>query len=181
MNKLIIFPTDTVYGIGCGIFDKENINKIYEIKHRPKSKPLACLCADLQQIDQIAYVSESEKKVINQFMPGALTIILQAKEEVIEVTGFDTIGVRIPNSEIARAILIENGPMLTTSVNESEKIPLNDYEEIKAKYGCFVDVVYPSTEKSSNQASTVVSLIEGKVKIIREGEITLEQINKVLI
>ena len=108
MGKLIIFPTDTVYGIGCEIFDKENINKIYELKHRPRSKPLACLCADLKQIKQIAYINSFEKKVIEKFMPGALTIILKAKKKVAETTGFETIGVRIPNSKIAQRILIKN-------------------------------------------------------------------------
>lgn len=180
MGKLIIFPTDTVYGIGCEIFDKENINKIYELKHRPRNKPLACLCADLKQIKQIAYINSLEKKVIEKFMPGALTIILKAKKKVAETTGFETIGVRIPNSKIAQRILIKNGPMLTTSVNESEEIPLNDFEEIKMKYGEFVDEIYPTDEKSSNQASTVFSFLEGVPKILREGEITLEQISKVL-
>ena len=113
-------------------------------------------------------------------MPGALTIILKAKKKVAETTGFETIGVRIPNSKIAQRILIKNGPMLTTSVNESEKIPLNDYDEIKLKYGEVVDEIFATDEKSSNQASTVVSFLEGFPKILREGEITLEQISKVL-
>lgn len=179
-KRLIIFPTDTVYGIGCGIFDKVSISKIYKIKHRPKDKPLACLCADLGQIEDIAFVEERERKLIENFLPGPLTIILKAKENVQKVTGFETVGVRIPNSKIALSILREMGPMLTTSVNESEQTPLNDYEEIKAKYGELVDKVYSSKEKSSNLSSTVVTFQSGDLKILRAGEITKDQLEKVL-
>lgn len=180
MNKLLIFPTDTVYGIGCGIFDKKNIDKIYEIKHRPRSKPLACLCANLKQIQSIAYIGEKEQKIIEKLMPGALTIILKAKEEVKNVTGFDTIGVRIPNSKTAQKILLENGPMLTTSVNESEKVPLNNYEEIYERYNNVVDKIYPSNEPSSSISSTVVSLLKGDVQILREGQIKLDDIKNII-
>lgn len=179
--KILIFPTDTVYGIGCSVFDKEGMEKIYEIKHRPKDKPLACLCANMKQIDEIAYLNDKARKIINVFMPGALTLILKAKENVKEITGFDTIGVRIPNSKIALKILIENGAMLTTSVNESGKMSLNDYNQIVDEYGKLVDKVYkPNGEKSSNKASTVLSIINGEIKILREGEITLEEIKNVL-
>lgn len=179
--KILIFPTDTVYGIGCSIFDREGIEKIYEIKHRPKDKPLACLCANMEQIDKIAYLNDIVRKIIDVFMPGALTLILKAKENVKEITGFDTIGVRIPNSKIALKILIENGAMLTTSVNESGKMSLNDYNQIVDEYGKLVDKVYkPNGEKSSNKASTVLSIINGEIKILREGEITLEEIKNVL-
>ena len=73
---VIIFPTDTVYGIGTKIFDVEGIEKIYKIKNRPKDKPLACLCASLEQIKDIAEVTEDAEKLIKEFLPGALTIIL---------------------------------------------------------------------------------------------------------
>lgn len=182
MNKeaLIIFPTDTVYGIGCGIYDSKNIARIYEIKHRPKNKPLACLCADLKQIESIAFVGEVERKLIEKFLPGPLTIILKAKQPVQKVTGFETVGVRIPNSKTALSILREMGPMLTTSVNESEQTPLNDYHEIQAKYGKLVDRVYDSNEKSSNLSSTVITFQNGDIKILREGEITKQQIEEVI-
>lgn len=179
-NKLIIFPTDTVYGIGCRIFDKESIEKIYALKKRPKSKPLACLCANLEQIKEIAIVGESEEKLIKNFLPGALTIILKAKTDVVKATGFDTIGVRIPNSKVALSILSEYGPMLTTSVNESEQIPLNTYEEIMKKFGKDVDKVFKSSEKSSNMSSTVVKIENDKPVILREGEIEKRDIEAVL-
>ena len=79
---VIIFPTDTVYGIGTKIFDIDGINKIYEIKKRPNDKPLACLCASLEQIKEIAVVTKEAEALIKKFLPGALTIILESKPDV---------------------------------------------------------------------------------------------------
>ena len=179
MSKVIIFPTDTVYGIGTPIFDVEGIDRIYDIKKRPRTKPLACLCASLEQIDQIAFVDEKAKKLINTFLPGPLTLILNAKDEVKIKIGYKTIGVRIPNNQIALDILKENGPMLTTSVNESGNVPLNEYDDIYRAYNDLVDKIYDTNTTSSNISSTVV-LIDDEVKILREGQIKKEDIEKVI-
>lgn len=180
MERLIIFPTDTVYGIGCNILDKESVEKIYTIKHRPRSKPLACLCYDIGQIKSLAYVDEREAKIIDAFMPGPLTLVLKCKSDIYSSTRFDTIGVRIPASTVAKNVLKEHGAMFTTSINESGEPPINDYDEIVKRYGDIADKIYKGNEPSSNVASTVVSLIGGGIKIIRQGEISLEAIKKVL-
>lgn len=180
MSKVIIFPTDTVYGIGTPIFDCEGIEKIYKIKHRPLDKPLACLCANLDQIEKIAYVTDDAKKLINKFLPGALTLILKSKEEVISKIGYKTIGVRIPNSKIALDILMENGPMLTTSVNESGEVPENEYDDIVRDFGKYVDKVYETNHKSSSIPSTVILINDDSFKILREGEIKEEDIKSLL-
>ncbi|MCR5349885.1 MAG: threonylcarbamoyl-AMP synthase [Acholeplasmatales bacterium] len=176
MSKVIIFPTDTVYGIGTPIFDLEGIEKIYEIKKRPKNKPLACLCSSIEQIKSIAKVSVWEQKIIDELFPGALTIILNSCDEVKDKIGYDTIAVRIPNYDLARSILDNYGPMLTTSVNDSGSVPLNEYNEIKEKYEDLVSYVYPTSISSSNVPSTIIKLDNKEVKIIREGEIKLKDI-----
>ena len=180
MSKIIIFPTDTVYGIGCQIFDIDSIEKIYKIKKRSREKPLACLCASLDQIKNIAYVNEKASKLIKEFMPGGLTLILKSKEEVLNKIGYKTIGVRIPNCKIALEILTKEGPMLTTSVNESGSVALNDYDTIKKEYGKDVDEIYPPLETSLNVASTVIDLTTEELKVLREGPITLEELKKVI-
>ncbi len=179
MSKLIIFPTDTVYGIGCPIFDIQNIHKIYDIKHRSLEKPLACLCYDLAQIEEIAEVNEKVKRLITTFMPGALTLILKAKPMVTAKIGYKTIGVRIPDSKLALELLKENGPMLTSSVNESGEAPLSSYEEIVEAYGSFVDHIYPATEDFSNISSTVIDCTEDSLRLLREGTISLDKINEI--
>ncbi len=173
---VIIFPTDTVYGIGTKIFDIDGIEKIYEIKKRSKDKPLACLCANIKQIDDIAILDDNARLLINKFLPGALTIVLKAKDEVINKIGYKTIGVRIPNSKIALNILNENGPMLTTSVNDSGSMPINEYEIIKEKYNNLVDKIYEKKEDSSNISSTVISIIDNEIKFLRIGGISKEEI-----
>jgi L-threonylcarbamoyladenylate synthase len=177
---VIIFPTDTVYGIGTKIFDIDGINKIYEIKKRPKDKPLACLCASLEQIKNIAVVTKEAEALINEFLPGALTVILESKPEVYNKIGYKTIGVRIPNCKIALDILKENGPMLTTSVNESGFKPINEYELIVKEYDNLVDKIYEANEPSSDLSSTVVLLTNNEVKVLREGQISLKMINECL-
>lgn len=176
MGRVIIFPTDTVYGIGSQIFDLEGINKIYAIKKRDKSKPLACLCASLEQIKSIAEVSNLAEDLINKFLPGPLTIILESTKIVKDKIGYSTIGVRIPNNSIALDILNENGPMLTTSVNESGNVPLNEYDEIYKEYNHLVDKIYETNTISSNISSTVISVINNEIKILREGQITITEI-----
>ena len=180
MSKVIICPTDTVYGIGCDNFDLEGIERIYKIKNRSKDKPLACLCYDLKQIEDIAYLSDNARKLISTFLPGPLTIILKSKPIVEQNIGYKTIGVRIPNNKIALDILKEHGPMLTTSVNESGSVPLNEYDDIKKNYNHLVDYIYNTNTTSSNISSTVVDLTTDRLRIIRIGEIPLSSIELII-
>ena len=179
-GRVIIFPTDTVYGIGTKIRDIDGIERIYAIKHRPKEKPLACLCASLEQIKEIAEVDSVSEKLINKFLPGGFTLILKSKDEIHNLIGYPTIGVRIPNHELALKILEENGPMLTTSVNESGAVPLNEYDEIVKEYDGLVDKIYDTTTESMNKPSTVVLVTNGEVKILREGPVSKEEIEEFL-
>lgn len=172
-GKTIIFPTDTVYGLGTKMGDKEGINKIIDIKKRDPFKKIAVLCANLEQIEEICYVDEKAKKIIKEFLPGPLTIILKGKE-------YETIGVRIPNNEIALKILLDNGPMATTSVNLSGEEPINEPQIIKEKFGDLVDAMYLDDNISfSGVSSTVLDLTNG-LEIIREGQVKLDDIMKCL-
>ena len=182
LNKgsVIIFPTDTVYGIGAKINDSLALNKIYELKNRPKEKRLAVLCGSLEHIETIAYLSLSAKKLIDRYMPGALTVILKTKEEYQNEFIFETVGVRIPNHPLALEILKENGPMATSSVNISGEIPLNDYNEICALYSEKVDFIYSNSLKPSLVSSTIVDLTTDSCHLIREGDIKFDEIIKFL-
>ena len=124
-----------------------------------------------EQLAKTNLEDDSRFKLINKYLPGGLTLILKAKQEVKETIGYETIGVRIPDCDIALGILKEFGPMLTTSVNDSGEAPINEYEEIKEKYSNLVDNIYPPYNKSSNVSSTVIKLIDGKLELLREGNI----------
>lgn len=176
MSKILIFPTDTVYGIGASVFDEKGMKKIYEIKHRPLDKPLAVLCADINQIEDICYLNDFARLLINKYLPGALTIIVPAKDNIKKSMGLEMVGVRIPNSKLAIQILKENGPMATTSVNDSGEKPINEYQEIVNKYSNLVDKIYDTNETSSNVSSTVIMIKDNDIKLIREGEISFKEI-----
>ena len=175
-GRVIIFPTDTVYGIGTKIFDLDGIERIYKIKNRPKDKPLACLCANLEQIKSIAKVDSLAEALINNFLPGGFKLILDSTDELFNKIGYKTIGVRIPDNNIALDILKENGPMLTTSVNESGNVPLNEYDIIYKEYNDLVDKIYNTNTDSLNKPSTVVLVKDKEVKVLREGPISKQEI-----
>ncbi|MGL4949858.1 MAG: L-threonylcarbamoyladenylate synthase, partial [Anaeroplasmataceae bacterium] len=167
MNKIIIFPTDTVYGIGCSVYDRQSIQKIYEIKNRDLNKPLAVLCSSLEQINSIAIVDELSNKLISKFLPGPLSVILKANQRIKEVMNLEYIAVRIPNHKQAINLLNEFGPLATTSVNESGTQPLNEYELIVKDYLDKVDHIYKDELLiSSNLASTVVKIENSNITLI---------------
>ena len=180
MSKLIIFPTDTVYGIGARIKDTVALEKIYEIKKRPKDKRLAVLCASISDIETIAVLNDDAKKLVENFMPGALTIILRTKLEYRNEYIAETIAVRIPNHELALRLLNLNGPMATSSVNISGSKPMNDYIEIFENFADEVLYVYPNAIESSKVSSTIVDLSKDDCTLIREGSIKFSEITNFL-
>ena len=177
---VVSFPTDTVYGIGGKIDDLEALEKIYIIKKRPNDKRLAVLCGSLEEIERIAYVNDNALKLIDKFMPGALTIILKSKEEIRNDYIHETIAVRIPNHELALRILNENGAMATSSVNISGSKPLNDYIEIVEKFNNEVLCIYPNVEIPSKVSSTIIDLSGDECTLIRDGSIKFSEILKAI-
>lgn len=178
-NGIIAFPTDTVYGLACVYDSEEAINKIKQAKGRDEKKPLPMMLYSVDQIEKVAYVNEITKKIINKFMPGALTIVLKKREEVPSyvTNGFDTIGIRIPNHELSLEILRKiNKPLLVTSANKSDTSSKFNSEEVRNDIGEYLDYLIDG-ESDNKLASTIVSLINEPV-ILREGTITLEEILK---
>lgn len=179
MDKIIIFPTDTVYGIGTGIYNTKGLHKIYELKDRDFTKPIAVLCASIEQIKEFAILTKEARIIAKAFWPGSLTLILKTNEKYRKKTLEKTIGVRIPNHKKALELLNKYGPMKTTSVNKSGEAPLNDYSEIKLKYENIVDEIYSNEEGMLEVSSTVINLSDG-LFMIREGNITINDINEIL-
>ena len=175
-NKIIAFPTDTVFGVGALIDDLEAIDKIYELKHRDYLKPLAILASSIDDIiPYVKEVTEDVKEIMNKYWPGALTIIFNKNENVSDkiTAGFKTIAFRIPNCKISLDILKQTGPLATTSVNISGNIPLNDYQEINKYFGDNIDFIVSENVSSSNISSTIIDVTSNEIKIIRQGQIKL--------
>lgn len=166
LGKIIIFTTDTVFGVGALFNDIDGINKIYEMKKRDYGKPLAVLCADLTQVESICNLPNYAYKY-TKYWPGALTIISKTKDDK------STIGVRIPNSDVARSILNHFGPMHVTSVNYSGEKELNDIDEIYNLFKDKADYLVINKEELSKTPSTVISCVDENVQVLRNGSIKI--------
>lgn len=185
-GKLIIYPTDTVYGVGGIIESEETIENIYKAKERNFKSPLIVLVSDMEKIEKIAYINEKNRekieKLIKRFWPGGLTIILKRKDNVpdIMVSGGATVGVRMPEHEIALNIISRAGGMLpTTSANISGEATPKSYAELSEKFKSRVDIIVDGGECPIGSASTIIDMSD-EPKILRLGAISVEEIEKVI-
>ncbi len=176
---IIIYPTDTVYGLGADPYNKDAVNKIYKIKEREKSKPFPLLCSSIEIVNSIAYLDHKSIKLIKKFWPGALTLILKLKDERLKTTlSIDNVGVRIPNSECALNIIKAcNGILIGTSANLSGKKSARTVDELDPMLIERVDLVLYDNIKLGVESS-IIDMINKK--IIREGYIKREEIESVL-
>lgn len=182
-DGIIVFPTETVYGIGGNALSEDVIKKIYNIKKRPQDKALNILVKNKEEIERYAYISNIiEKKIIDNFMPGPITIILKKKKSEISdllTANNDTIGIRIPNNNIIKRILEEcNLPLAAPSANISGKPSSIKLEDIKEDFDNKVEAFIDGGVCKQSMSSTIVKVIDGKVKILREGVISIDNINE---
>jgi len=163
---LIIYPTDTFYGIGCDLFNKKSIKQIYQLKRRPLTKPFSFVCANLKDISLYAQVSNNAYRIMRRSLPGPYTFVLEGTRLVpkLMLTKRRTVGIRVPDNKICLAIVKSLGrPIISTSVNLDEPSVIHD------TYSSFVEIVIDGGV-ISHEPSTVVSLIDDNPEVIREGK-----------
>ncbi len=184
-GKVIAFPTDTVWGIGCLLNDQSSIKEIYNIKCRPLDKPLAVLCSAQEQMYTLFKNKSNTLETLSKtLMPGGLSVIME-KSNIVSNTitsGKSSVAVRIPKLQPLQNLLQKLGPMPTTSANESGEAPINNFDDIKHHFGELVDIIIKPHDKFSNieTPSTIVLIEDEKLKIIREGAIDKQEIyNKI--
>lgn len=178
---IVAFPTETVYGVGIHFNDEEALERLMEAKNRDYSKAITLMVADKADISQYAYISPQAQKMINQFMPGMITLIFKKKESVRDsmTNGKSTIGIRIPDSEFVLSLLKKVGPMLVTSANLSQHSNTTSTQEVLNQLDGRIDLVVDG-KTSDNIASTVVDVSQDEIKILRDGKITKEQIEEAI-
>ena len=178
---IVAFPTETVYGVGIHFNDEEALERLMEAKNRDYSKAITLMVADKADISQYAYISPQAQKMIDQFMPGMITLIFQKKESVRDsmTNGKSTIGIRIPDSEFVLSLLKKVGPMLVTSANLSQHSNTTSTQEVLNQLDGRIDLVVDG-KTSDNIASTVVDVSQDEIKILRAGKITKEQIEEAI-
>jgi len=171
---VIVYPTDTVYGLGCNAFRAEAIRRVFAIKQRPENKPALVLVLDRAMLERLVpRIPPIAAELMKCFWPGPLTIVLPARRGIhpLLTGGSGKVGVRMPDNEFCRRLMTESGvPLVSTSVNISGKE--SSYGELRSQFGGLVDLFIEAGPPVSDVPSTVVDVSEGKVKIVREGIIS---------
>lgn len=184
-GKIVVFPTDTVYGIGTNAYDKEACKKIYEIKGRPKNKPLSILISNISMLKEVVEdISPIEQKLIDAFWPGSLTIKFKKREGILPniVSASDEyIRVRLVNEGVIYKLIETSGvPIVAPSANLSGSFTGTKIENIVKELGGKVDYILDCGDIESDTVSTIVRVEDGQVLIIREGKIEKEELEKVV-
>lgn len=180
-DGVISVPTDTVYGICARINSVTAYNNLINIKNRPSNKSFPVMCADEEQIENIALVDEKAKKLIHAFMPGPITLVLNKRPEIPDYVnnGGSTIALRMAPSKVLEELICKVGcPIFMTSANMSGKSTCTSLDEIENTFPSLDGILEGNV--SFGEASTIVDCTSNKIKIQREGPISLEQIMEVL-
>ncbi|MDY6823299.1 MAG: L-threonylcarbamoyladenylate synthase [Thermodesulfobacteriota bacterium] len=168
---IIVYPTDTFYGIGCDIMHKKSVEKIYQLKQRHKSKPFSFICSDLKNISEYAKVSNYAYKTMKRLLPGPYTFILEGSKPLPKtmVSKRKTAGIRVPDHNICIELVQTLGnPIISTTATSPDKTVFDHPSFIHDHYGKLIDLVIDGGPVPS-EPSSVISLINDEPEIIREG------------
>lgn len=178
---VIIFPTDTLYGIGCDPYNYTSVKKIYELKSREERKQLPVLVFSKNVATMIADFDQISNVLAKKFWPGPLTLILNIKDENLKKSlNLDKkIAIRVPDNKCTLELLKKCNFLVGTSANISGQEPFTDPSKCYKSIQGF-DLFLDGGKITGGVASTIVEVIDGKIKIHREGVLTIEEINKVL-
>lgn len=181
-GKVMIYPTETVFGIGAEISQEHAINRIFTIKGRDERKPLSIAVAK-SQIHKYAHVSSNASILIDALLPGPLTLVLHKKSSVPDYItgGSKKVGIRVPDHSFVQALVnwLETA-VVSTSANRSSMPPAVDIDSLDPEIASKVDLLITSHEVMSGQPSTVVDASGSRVQLLREGSIPFSLIRKVL-
>ena len=169
---LIVYPTDSIYGLGCDLFNKRAIEKIYQIKGNDKRNYLSFICSDLKGISEYAYVSNAAYKIMRHLLPGPYTFILNATRQVPKVLleKRKTVGIRIPDNAVCHDLLAEFGnPVISTSASLPGQDYIGDPDTIESTFSRRVDL-FLDAGPGGLEPSTVIDLTQDEPVLIRQGK-----------
>lgn len=183
-GEIVALPTDTVYGVGAAISHPLAVAALFALKHRPSSVALPVVTASIDQITDLGVEWTGDaKRLSDRFWPGALTIIVAAPIDLAHVVGAsDTVGFRIPDDEVLRALLARSGPLALTSANAHGEPPCVNATQLAVVFGddrALAGVL--DAGERSGQVSTVVDISsDGSWRVVREGAVSTHQLDQVL-
>jgi len=178
---LVVFPTDTVYGIGCDPRNPKAVDAIYRIKKRAESKNLPVLGYSKEEILKIAIFDKLSNKIADKFWPGPVTLVLKLKDKEIgnSMKLDDKIAVRVPNHSCVLSLLKECKIIVGTSANYSGNPSFSDSKDVLENFSEF-DVFLDGGRIPDSNESTIVEIVEGNLKILRSGKITKKELTTLL-
>lgn len=180
-GEVVAFPTETVYGLGANGLDSSAVKRIFEAKGRPQTNPLTLHVCSLDQIESVAFLDDRAYKLIQRFMPGPITLILKKKDIVPSetVAGGQTVGVRMPASEIAlKFISLSSVPIAAPSANSSGRPSPTSAEHVLSDLGGKIPFIIDGGECELGLESTIVDLSGKQTKILRLGCISEAEIKR---
>lgn len=175
----IIYPTETLYGLGADALSEISVRKVFVVKGRPHGKAIPVLVKDIEMLHEVAFVTEQASRLIDRFLPGALTLVLNQKTKLPDLITADTgrVAVRISSHPfVKRLFSYMSKPLTATSANISGRDNLYDIRDIIEAFHSRVDLIIDSGSLHPSKGSTVVDLTQTPPSIIREGEISRELI-----
>ncbi|MGM9941851.1 MAG: L-threonylcarbamoyladenylate synthase [Bulleidia sp.] len=180
-DGVLSVPTDTVYGVCARMDSPKAQENLREVKNRPLTKAFPIMCADEAQIESICEITDRDRKLIHAFMPGPVTLILNKKQNVQEYVngGMDTLAVRMATSEPLKQLIQAAGsPVFMTSANQSGEPECTDLDEIEKSCPLLDGMMEGNV--SFGKASTIIDCSREVIQILRQGPVSLEQIQAVL-
>lgn len=184
-NKIIdggigVIPTDTVYGLVCDALNIDSVDKIYKLKKRDYNKPLVILISNIEMLKRcVKNINELEFDIINRYWPGELTIVFKKSNYIPDIVagGTDEIAIRMPNNiELIELIDSIDRPLVATSANVSSKETITNIEMLEDSIKNNIDFIIDGGNINNN-ASTIIKVIDNKIKVYREGNISKDIIN----
>lgn len=179
-GKLVIMPTDTIYGIIGDATNEDVINKVYEVKERPHDKPLLILVSNLSMLHElVTEIPKETEKIIKKFWPGPLTILFKKSSKVSDTLTANSslVAIRMPNDKRLLNIMNHlNRPLISTSANISSHDAITNPNQLEEKMKEKIDLIVDEGTVN-NEASTLITIVNGKIEILREGSLT-EKIRK---
>jgi len=177
-GAVIAYPTDTVYGFGCDLTNRKAIDRIYRLKNMSPKHLLSFVCPDLSEIARYAQVGDTAYRILRRILPGPYTVVLEATREVPKklLQKRKTVGIRVPDCPVALDLVRALGrPIISSSVKDGDGDPMQDAEDIRDRYSRQVDAILDGGFIMA-EPSTVISLVDDELEVIREGKGTLEGI-----
>jgi L-threonylcarbamoyladenylate synthase len=179
---LIVYPTETLYGLGVNAFDESAVKRVFVIKKRPFDMPLSVAVSDIEMIESVAVLDRTSRRLIQNLMPGPITMIITKKPNVPDIvtSGSDEVGIRMPDHPLVSQIIKRAGPITSTSANLHSKPDPTTVGSTVKEFGDAVSTYIDCGKTKLGKHSTIVAVHDGEIEIIRSGVITKDEIEAAL-